>query len=130
MAEGGRGLAMVAACTSRWGFAEAYPGRTVWAEATWPVPVPSPGDPAKITRAARAGRGPLGSALRLATRSRRLSGPAFSARAARLAPRFTPPPARRRASPRRLPGGRCRSVAFPVGSDAQPNPVAAPGNFR
>ena len=37
--EGGRGLAMVAACTSRWGFAEAYPGRTVWAEATWPVPV-------------------------------------------------------------------------------------------
>jgi serine/threonine-protein kinase RsbW len=42
MAEGGRGLAMVAACTSRWGFAEAYPGRTVWAEASWPVGVPSP----------------------------------------------------------------------------------------
>jgi serine/threonine-protein kinase RsbW len=42
MAEGGRGLAMVAACTSRWGFADAHPGRTVWAEATWPVGVPSP----------------------------------------------------------------------------------------
>jgi len=46
MAEGGRGLAMVAACTSRWGFAEAYPGRIVWAEASWPIPVPSPRDPA------------------------------------------------------------------------------------
>jgi serine/threonine-protein kinase RsbW len=45
MAEGGRGLAMVAACTSRWGFADAYPGRTVWAEASWPVGVPSPGRP-------------------------------------------------------------------------------------
>jgi anti-sigma regulatory factor (Ser/Thr protein kinase) len=43
MAEGGRGLALVAACTSRWGHADAHPGRTVWAEASWPVPVPSPG---------------------------------------------------------------------------------------
>ena len=43
MAEGGRGLAIVAACTSRWGYADAYPGRTVWAEACWPVAVPSPG---------------------------------------------------------------------------------------
>jgi serine/threonine-protein kinase RsbW len=43
MAEGGRGLAMVAACTSRWGYTDAYPGRTVWAEACWPVGVPSPG---------------------------------------------------------------------------------------
>jgi Histidine kinase-like ATPase domain len=43
MAEGGRGLAVVAACASRWGFSEAYPGRTVWAEACWPVAVPSPG---------------------------------------------------------------------------------------
>ena len=42
MAEGGRGLAMVAACTSRWGYADAHPGRTVWAEATWPIPVPPP----------------------------------------------------------------------------------------
>lgn len=42
-AEGGRGLAMVAASTSRWGFADAYPGRIVWAEASWPVGVPSPG---------------------------------------------------------------------------------------
>jgi anti-sigma regulatory factor (Ser/Thr protein kinase) len=46
MAEGGRGLAMVAACTNRWGYADAYPGRTVWAEACWPVPVLSPGQDA------------------------------------------------------------------------------------
>jgi serine/threonine-protein kinase RsbW len=42
MAEGGRGLAMVAACTNRWGYADAHPGRTVWAESCWPVPVPTP----------------------------------------------------------------------------------------
>ena len=48
MAEGGRGLAMVAACTTRWGFREAYPGRTVWAEAGWPVLVPSPGRPQEV----------------------------------------------------------------------------------
>jgi serine/threonine-protein kinase RsbW len=41
MAEGGRGLAMVAACTNRWGYADAHPGRTVWAESCWPVPVPT-----------------------------------------------------------------------------------------
>ena len=55
MAEGGRGLAVVAACTSRWGYADAYPGRTVWAEACWPVPVPSPGQDAPRT-------GPVGPA--------------------------------------------------------------------
>jgi serine/threonine-protein kinase RsbW len=53
-AEGGRGLALVAACTSRWGWVEAYPGRTVWAEACWPVGVPSPGRSGKGAR-------PLGS---------------------------------------------------------------------
>jgi anti-sigma regulatory factor (Ser/Thr protein kinase) len=38
-AEGGRGLEMVEACSSRWGYrdAGATGGRTVWAEATWPV---------------------------------------------------------------------------------------------
>ena len=36
MAEGGRGLAMVAACTNRWGFCEAYPGRTVWPKPAGP----------------------------------------------------------------------------------------------
>ena len=46
MAEDGRGLALVAACTSRWGYADAYPGRAVWAEASWPIPVPSPGQDA------------------------------------------------------------------------------------
>jgi hypothetical protein len=56
MAEGGRGLAMVAACTSRWGFAEVYPGRIVWAEASWPIPVPSPGDPGSPGGPARAVR--------------------------------------------------------------------------
>jgi hypothetical protein len=49
LAEGGRGLAMVAACTTRWGFREAYPGRTVWAEASWPVAVPSPRPPQEVT---------------------------------------------------------------------------------
>jgi hypothetical protein len=55
MAEGGRGLALVAACTSRWGYADAHPGRTVWAEACWPVPLPSPGQklPGQATRQAR-----------------------------------------------------------------------------
>jgi serine/threonine-protein kinase RsbW len=43
LAEGGRGLAMVAASTTRWGFADAYQGRIVWAEAGWPVSVPTPG---------------------------------------------------------------------------------------
>jgi serine/threonine-protein kinase RsbW len=50
MAEGGRGLAMVAACTSRWGFAEAYPGRIVWAEASWPVAVPPAGSAIRPSR--------------------------------------------------------------------------------
>ena len=58
MAEGGRGLAMVAACTSRWGYADAYPGRVVWAEACWPVPVPSPGQDASRTAASRPGFSP------------------------------------------------------------------------
>jgi anti-sigma regulatory factor (Ser/Thr protein kinase) len=42
LAEGGRGLALVAACSNRWGYGKASgsaSGRTVWAEATWPVAV-------------------------------------------------------------------------------------------
>lgn len=43
LAEGGRGLALVAALASRWGHhAALFGGRTVWAEATWPVAVPVP----------------------------------------------------------------------------------------
>jgi serine/threonine-protein kinase RsbW len=40
-AEGGRGIALVAALTSRWGYCSGGPGSglTVWAEATWPVAV-------------------------------------------------------------------------------------------
>ncbi|MGB6618168.1 MAG: hypothetical protein WBE95_29120, partial [Trebonia sp.] len=40
-AEGGRGLELVEACSSRWGYrdAGAAGGRVVWAEATWPVAV-------------------------------------------------------------------------------------------
>ena len=64
MAEGGRGLAMVAACTSRWGYADAYPGRTVWAEACWPVPVPSPGPATPASGAPRLARSPLSRASR------------------------------------------------------------------
>jgi len=42
LAEGGRGLALVAALASRWGHHEEAGGRrTVWAEATWPVAVPA-----------------------------------------------------------------------------------------
>jgi serine/threonine-protein kinase RsbW len=51
MAEGGRGLAMVAACTARWGYADAHPGRTVWAEACWPIPVPTPTPAAPVPAA-------------------------------------------------------------------------------
>jgi serine/threonine-protein kinase RsbW len=41
LAEGGRGLALVSALSSRWGYCPAQSGgRTVWAEATWPVAVP------------------------------------------------------------------------------------------
>jgi anti-sigma regulatory factor (Ser/Thr protein kinase) len=35
----GMGLALVAASASRWGYYSAGPGRTVWAEASWPVAV-------------------------------------------------------------------------------------------
>ena len=35
----GLGLALVAASASCWGYHEAGPGRTVWAEASWPVAV-------------------------------------------------------------------------------------------
>jgi anti-sigma regulatory factor (Ser/Thr protein kinase) len=64
MAEGGRGLALVAACTSRWGYADAYPGRTVWAEATWPVPVPTPGQASPAGPASRLACSPLPRASR------------------------------------------------------------------
>jgi anti-sigma regulatory factor (Ser/Thr protein kinase) len=58
MAEGGRGLALVAACTSRWGYAEDGPGLTVWAESCWPVAVSAPGrqPPARFSRRPRAAR--------------------------------------------------------------------------
>ncbi len=39
----GLGLALVAAAASRWGYTENGPGRTVWAEASWPVPVAGDG---------------------------------------------------------------------------------------
>ena len=44
LAEGGRGLALVEACSSRWGYRDAEDGggRTVWAEATWPVAIRGP----------------------------------------------------------------------------------------
>lgn len=39
LAEAGRGLALVAAYSSRWGYRGSVRGRVVWAEAIWPVPV-------------------------------------------------------------------------------------------
>lgn len=74
MAEGGRGLAMVAACTARWGYADAYPGRTVWAEACWPVPVPSPDEAAPEARSRRED-GPGNRSRRLRAPLSRLSRP-------------------------------------------------------
>ena len=38
----GLGLALVAASASCWGYYDAGPGRTVWAEASWPVAVLAP----------------------------------------------------------------------------------------
>jgi anti-sigma regulatory factor (Ser/Thr protein kinase) len=58
MAEGGRGLALVAASTSRWGYAEAGPGLTVWAEACWPVAVSAPGEPPSAAPDPGGPRGP------------------------------------------------------------------------
>jgi anti-sigma regulatory factor (Ser/Thr protein kinase) len=41
--ESGRGLALVAACSSSWGYRDADEGvgRIVWAQATWPILVPA-----------------------------------------------------------------------------------------
>jgi serine/threonine-protein kinase RsbW len=101
MAEGGRGLAMVAACTARWGYSDAYPGRTVWAEACWPVLVPTPTPAPTHAVPAPAVPAPAGpapavpapaapGAVAPVDRSRRLRLP-------RLRPsrslRFSPPPA-------------------------------------
>ncbi len=85
MAEGGRGLAMVAACTSRWGYADAHPGRVVWAEACWPVPVPgqaaaAPGSvPAPGQAAPGSAPAPGQAAPRRLSRRPRRSRPRFSA---------------------------------------------------
>jgi serine/threonine-protein kinase RsbW len=49
-AESGRGLALVAAYSSRWGYRDTARGRTVWAEATWPVPVRGGGGARRATR--------------------------------------------------------------------------------
>lgn len=43
LSEGGRGLALVEASSSRWGVRDAGPGRTVWAEVVWPVRVTTAG---------------------------------------------------------------------------------------
>ena len=48
LAEGGRGLALVAALASSWGHQRsAAGGRTVWAQATWPVGVAVPAGAAR-----------------------------------------------------------------------------------
>ena len=63
----GLGLALVAAVASRWGYRITGPGRTVWAEATWPVAVlrqnPAVSPQSRGRRPARlAGRGRRGMA--------------------------------------------------------------------
>jgi serine/threonine-protein kinase RsbW len=96
MAEGGRGLALVAACTSRWGYVDAHPGRTVWAEACWPVPVPPPGQevPGSTARQPRPRFPRLPrSPRRLARSPRRLArSPLRLARSSRSSPRLSPGP--------------------------------------
>ena len=47
----GLGLALVAAAASCWGYSDAGAGRTVWAEASWPVPVASGGS--EVSRPSR-----------------------------------------------------------------------------
>jgi hypothetical protein len=84
MAEGGRGLGLVAACTSRWGYADAHPGRTVWAEACWPVPVPPPGQEVPVSPPGQEVAGQ-------ATRQPRQRFPRLS-RSPRRGPRFSPGP--------------------------------------
>jgi anti-sigma regulatory factor (Ser/Thr protein kinase) len=49
----GLGLALVAAAASRWGYGDAGSGRTVWAEASWPVPVMKKPHPSPVTRQPR-----------------------------------------------------------------------------
>jgi anti-sigma regulatory factor (Ser/Thr protein kinase) len=44
MSEGGRGLALVDACSSRWGYRDSERGRTVWAEVAWPSAAPETAD--------------------------------------------------------------------------------------
>ena len=109
MAEGGRGLAMVAACAARWGYADAYPGRTVWAEACWPVLVPTPAPAASgaaapgaaapgaaALGAAAPGAAALGAAApgeaALGDRARRLRLPLPRPSRSSRSPRFSPPP--------------------------------------
>ena len=108
MAEGGRGLAMVAACTARWGYADAYPGRTVWAEACWPVLVPAPAAPGAVAPAAAtlgavvapAAAAPAAVAAAAATpgaappgdRARRLRLPLPRPSRSSRSRRFSPPP--------------------------------------
>jgi serine/threonine-protein kinase RsbW len=88
MAEGGRGLAMVAACTARWGYADAYPGRTVWAEACWPVPVSVPTPAAPVPTPAAPEEAPRGDRARRLRLS--LPRPSRSSRSSRSS-RFSPP---------------------------------------
>ena len=109
MAEGGRGLAMVAACTSRWGFREAYPGRTVWAEATWPVAVPSPRPREDGQR-----RGP--SVRPLARRPRRITAGSAASGGAHW----------HRTSAAKAPCGRCAASSWLPRRGAGPGAVSAP----
>jgi serine/threonine-protein kinase RsbW len=84
MAEGGRGLAMVAACTSHWGYADAHPGRVVWAEACWPVPVPAPAQDTP--------QDPCRPAPRPASQTAPRTAPRPASRTALRRPRLSPAP--------------------------------------
>jgi len=88
----GLGLALVAAVASRWGYRITGPGRTVWAEATWPVAVLRE-DPA-VPSQARGHR-----QARLAARGRRGTASPDHPSLAHRGPPDRPAPARPAPSP-------------------------------
>jgi serine/threonine-protein kinase RsbW len=112
MAEGGRGLAMVAACTARWGYADAYPGRTVWAEACWPVLVPTltPAAPGPAAAPAPVPAAPGAAAPGVAP-APAPAAPAAAAPGVAVAPAPAPAAAAPGAAP---PGDRARRLRLPL----------------
>jgi serine/threonine-protein kinase RsbW len=127
MAEGGRGLAMVAACTARWGYADAYPGRTVWAEACWPVLVPTAAPAAAVVPAPAAAAPGVAAVPATAAPGAAAPGAAAPGAAApgAAAPGAAPPGDRARRLRLRLPRPSRSSRSSPPPPDNWPSGPAA-----